>query len=285
LARLQSAIANLSSPDILSSQNELKKTHQDDSALEFTKIAALNSNPWMAKALLHGNNLRSQLIQRLNEDQSQLLIRFLISCFFIIHDVGAVDAALEEITLIEVISSDFFIVEMKQAKLYYLCIKETGDVICSAEIEIPPHWHEFANQFQYANADDPPTLCRYMLSLNSDYPRYISKLIAQNSVEYKLSCRFLLAHSEWNLSSLFKKTSKNIFFPMSIKVSGDIAVESLHFVNGKKPLMESVAFVQTRSCEGIYILKETGHSIGTEKDGIAEYWREILECDANGFPK
>lgn len=59
-------------------------------------------------------------------------------------------------------------------------------------------------------------------------------------------------------------------------------VESVHFTTAaKKPLHPALAVVQTPSRE-YYILKENGMQVGSEEEGLAEVWMEIIGCSVMG---
>ncbi|KAJ7600949.1 hypothetical protein C8J56DRAFT_999961 [Mycena floridula] len=73
-----------------------------------------------------------------------------------------------------------------------------------------------------------------------------------------------------------KTTSVQLFLPAHHHI------ESLHFAqSGGKPLHPALAVIQTPGRE-YYVLKDNGMQVGTEEDGIAELWMEIIGCNERG---
>jgi hypothetical protein len=59
-------------------------------------------------------------------------------------------------------------------------------------------------------------------------------------------------------------------------------VEGVHLTASGHPLHPDVAVVQTPVRE-YFILKRNGMQIGTEEDGVAPIWQELLKCKKNGI--
>lgn len=61
-------------------------------------------------------------------------------------------------------------------------------------------------------------------------------------------------------------------------------IESVHFATSTSvPLHPALAVVQTPGRE-YFILKDNGMEVGSEEDGVAPLWMEILSCDNKGLP-
>ena len=62
-------------------------------------------------------------------------------------------------------------------------------------------------------------------------------------------------------------------------------VESVHFATARgAALHAALAIVQTPH-RAYFVLRENGMQVGCEEEGVAEVWREALQCDERGVAR
>ncbi|GJE88344.1 hypothetical protein PsYK624_044270 [Phanerochaete sordida] len=72
--------------------------------------------------------------------------------------------------------------------------------------------------------------------------------------------------------------------PVNMFLPATHHVESVHFTTSSKlPLHPALAVVQTPARE-YFVLRDNGFEVGSEEEGVAPLWREILCCDSGGLP-
>ena len=227
-------------------------------------------------------------------------VRFWISRFFHIIEFYGVSGWNEfEITGLEMLSPDLIAVKEKSQinnhTLHHLVVFQTGHVAATYRSCIPNDWRDFAARIAPENMDRSSPYEDLHLSIitcvpcwDDSFPCNISVRIPRQSFEYLIALRFILAHSEGltgsSTDTAFKRNSNGILRKCILTVPFEIAVVSVHLTDHGYALAQDVAFIQTFGSEGIYVLINTGQSIGKEGQGICQTWREILRCTERGLP-
>ena len=95
-----------------------------------------------------------------------------------------------------------------------------------------------------------------------------SKAKKVNLVLPAYATRFILSYFQIELTSAFRLRHHH--------------VESVHFATSSgRSLHPALAVVQTPARE-YYILRDNGMQVGCEEEGVAEVWREVIGCKADG---
>ena len=188
-------------------------------------------------------------------------------------------------------SSESHRVTAPNSVLYHLVFFQTGQV-CDTKSgsSYPQEWRLLARQFP----NRPPyerletSIVNAFSTWIHLFPNCIHYRIPPKSKEYLVALRFLLAHSEglrgYPEEIALKLKANGHLFKLNLSVPVNLAVVSVDFSFLGYSLKDEVAFIQTYGGEGVYILIETGLSIGTEMDGVSPTWMEILECTTRGLP-
>ncbi|KIP04667.1 hypothetical protein PHLGIDRAFT_183223 [Phlebiopsis gigantea 11061_1 CR5-6] len=72
-------------------------------------------------------------------------------------------------------------------------------------------------------------------------------------------------------------------FPVNLYLPATHHVESVHFhTSSGAPLHPALAVIQTPSRE-YYVLRENGMQVGSEEEGVAPLWMEVIGCDSQGL--
>lgn len=207
---------------------------------------------------------------------------------------------------VELLSSDFVVIQehvvsfpktsegllsAQGSLLYHLVFFQTGQV-CDTKSgdSYPREWRLLAAQFP-----SRPPFERLETSINTAFtssmplfPSNIHYKIPPQSKEYLVALRFILAHSEGLRGypeeiALRLKTNGRLF-KLSLSIPTNLSVASVEFSFLGYSLRDGIAFIQTYGGEGVYVLADTGLSIGTEMDGVSPTWMEILDCTTKGLP-
>ncbi|KAI9004110.1 hypothetical protein BC832DRAFT_540249 [Gaertneriomyces semiglobifer] len=173
--------------------------------------------------------------------------------------------------------------EVKPAagEVSHLIILHTGDIISTMDADasdLPPHWQSLVTAYQDAEVDSlfPSLLLSRVLTLDPRFPNAIhcSLRASATSVYSRLvALRFILSHCEdlaWALQPHDKRTCRTALPVLSHPPAS--AVSSVSFSlsrHNKKRLHPDLSIVQTLDAGAIIVLAETGHSIGTEDDGVS----------------
>jgi hypothetical protein len=180
---------------------------------------------------------------------------------------------------------------IQDSLLYHLVFFQTGQV-CDTKSgsSFPQEWRLLARQFP----NRPPYERLDTSIVNSFstwihlFPNNIHYRIPPQSKEYLVALRFLLAHSEglrgYPEEISLKLKANGHLFKLNLSTPINLAVVSVDFSFLGYFFKDGIAFIQTYGGEGVYILSETGLSIGTEMDGVSPTWMEILECTTRGLP-
>lgn len=203
------------------------------------------------------------------------------------------------------ISPDFFIVKESWAGMndqatviFHLVVFHTGQVVASRRNEYPDLWHSLGKSLVSSSEDlqESPYsvlargLIKCVTSWDTLYPNNIHRNLARDSKEFLVALRFTLALARGltgeddDTASALKRNSNGSLRKLVLSAPHDMGVLSVHFSHLGFEYRNGLAFVQTVGHGGAFVLTETGHAVGTEEEGIAPLWMEIMNCTPRGFP-
>ncbi|KAI8918598.1 hypothetical protein DFJ77DRAFT_303461 [Powellomyces hirtus] len=179
----------------------------------------------------------------------------------------------------------------------YLVCTQTGDILTWLDPGtpgLPEPWQWLVDvchaRIGHSTTSDTLPHASAFLSLvltkDTDFPQDIHRSVPRTGYHDLVAFRTVLAHCEDIDPSLTAGYERKAPTPRLITHEFRGAVQSIHFHSApgrqrrqRHEVCADLALVHTVDRGTLYVLVETGHSIGDEQGGISPLWQNILQCD------